>query len=69
MAKLVKAMLGSSSNSQNQYYDPKLTPRVRPNAQDPTLAWDRLKVKQIVKRFVEYSPSYLSFVCIFSIVS
>ena len=54
MANLLKAMLGSSS--QKQSYDPKLTQRVRPNAHDPTLAWDRLKVKQIVKRLVDYPP-------------
>ena len=54
MASLIKAVLGSSSSgSQNPYYDPKLTPRVQPNAQDPTKAWDRLKVKQIVKRLVD----------------
>ena len=46
-----KAVLGSSSGgSQNRYYDPKLTPRVQPNAQDPTKAWEKLKVKQVVKR-------------------
>ena len=57
MANLLKAMLGSSSsNSLKQNYDPKLTQRVRPNAHDPTLAWDRLKVKQIVKKLVDYPP-------------
>ena len=53
MASRIKAMFGSSTSSQqNQYFDPKLTPRVQPNAHDPTLAWDRLKVKQVVKRLV-----------------
>ena len=62
MASLIKAVLGSSSSgSQNQYYDPKLTPRVQPNAQDPTKAWDRLKVKQVVKRSVVYIHSIYVF--------
>lgn len=46
----MKAVLGSSSSGpQNQYHDPKLTPRVQPNARDPTKAWEKLQVKQIVK--------------------
>ena len=54
MASRIKAMFGSSSSSQkNQHSDPNLTARVQPHAHDPTLAWDRLKVKQIVKRFVK----------------
>lgn len=53
MASLIKTMFGSSSNrSDNQFFDPNLTPRVRPHTHDPTLAWEKLKVKQIVKRLV-----------------
>ena len=51
MASFIKSKFNSSSNrSQNQYLDPNLTQRVHPNSCDPTLAWEKLKVKQVVKR-------------------
>ncbi|XP_065910919.1 metallophosphoesterase MPPED2-like [Dysidea avara] len=46
-------LFGSSASkppSENPYYDSKLTPRVQPNAHDPTLAWQRLSVKQVVEK-------------------
>lgn len=68
MASLMKAMFASSTSSQqNQYFDSKLTPRVQPHAHDPTLAWDKLKVKQIVKRLVfVLKVSYLNFYYVMS---
>lgn len=45
MASFLKSKFSSSSNSsQNQ------NPRVQPHSHDPTLAWEKLKVKQVVKK-------------------
>ena len=49
MASLMKAIFGSSSSTDATSHS-NLAGRVQPHAHDPTLAWDKLKVKQIVKR-------------------
>ena len=54
MASLLKSKL--SSKNQN------LNPRVQPHSCDPTLAWDRLKVKQVVKRLALVCSSSCAFI-------
>jgi len=52
MASFIKSFGSSASKPppENPYYDSKLTPRVQPNTHDPTLAWQKLSVKQVVEK-------------------